>query len=1240
MALLLLAAAPARPDCVLSIEPLLVAPFINYPAVFPNWTKVPTSAFTVYQCDDSVCTGCPTSNYKGLTIQNYGSASGGPAGDIRGVSFQMVCESTNSGLVPMTYAGPWAGVPTWTWAGTIANVTDVCNSNVCQCGIPLYLYTDIAPCPTDGATVQLGFGFNDVLNPAWPGGLTDSCGCAAWSQVADPTPKPIRYVMKQADRQVAAPGDTITYTVWYGRPGTATLSTLWVMDSQPPFTHYVTGSASPAPVPGWDPDPGPPLRLLWQANGPLPVTGGPTGMITFKVTVDWGNGESFEPGSGDTAAPEGAFLFNAAHLSWDPPGGCASGVTSNATSTVVRRYLFWKIGDNDLLFAPRFGQPDDEMVYELFVKNESSQKTWWNLAIWDTVPAQLDAWAPGFGFEDPCAGWTMTPTGCAAATPGRVLAGANTLLTWRLDLPPLMTLSLRWKGRLKPTTGAGQTVVNEASVLELGRAGIVGGTGHAGVPKVFRHEALVILRTSYISYVGWEADSSDFFKGCSQTYFISFYPLNKASDFALYRKWCCSAAPCDTGCAGFAANGGVSLSIDVFAGTCTGGPPTDWETGCKVERSPARFVPAAWRGANPNFPFNFLHKLVANAPVIWELATCFDGGGDDDADTYAGTSSLTFCGLIAYSYTQALAGDAPTMYYVSNTDATLPTTLHVFEWDPAALAWKYVETTEMYQESQWAFWAQNSNHYRFVSSQGRIMALKASPCPLSDCTGAGNKYHDFGTMVPNKENGNLVSAAAPATFYAWVGEGQSPNPSHDVCVVGNVGAAKATYEVWRYQPFDPTIPSTNFSVNADLVGSAGSWNYLATHTVDPGLAAPLNGHVYGDVYDVSNFYTRFRHYKIVLLSGGPIQVQAGRGLFDAYAGGSMLHAAKDEFGNPGAQTGREFWWHTAGNARSCQQVFDVFCPKQAMVVNMTSGDGYSATYTTAGIDQAVAFREMTPPALPLKRNWRANVLLAGNPGNATAQFFYCEIAQKYYTAPFMQQGVFYNIVAPPVVFAGQPFWITVIVTDTGGGTKTDYCGTSSFTATDPKAQIEGQPMDAYNFTWSSSVGPCSLAPDENGVRVFVNVTLSQLGLQSLVAADVADGSIVGLATVMVVGADVRLLKTPRLSIAASGDTVQFRVCWSNYSSASAFSFTVTDAVPVGTAYVPDAATAMDCGNAGGVPVAVAYSLAVTPAVPPPGSFTTISGATAPPAATRWLRWTVPYAGVNSTGCFCYRISVN
>ena len=230
-----------------------------------------------------------------------------------------------------------------------------------------------------------------------------------------------------------------------------------------------------------------------------------------------------------------------------------------------------------------------------------------------------------------------------------------------------------------------------------------------------------------------------------------------------------------------------------------------------------------------------------------------------------------------------------------------------------------------------------------------------------------------------------------------------------------------------------------------------------------------------------------------------------------------------------------------------------------------------------------------------------------------------------------------------MVYVGTSFWITVVVQEAGGDTKEDYCGTTSFTSTDPSAKIESTAMDSFNYTWDSNQatatckGAGCVSGCDNGVKIFINMTLNKLGLQTLVAVDTTDGSITGVTALQVVGADVKLWKEPKLSIAASSDTVRFKVCWSNYSSASAFTFIVTDAVPVGTTFVPEAGVAgLDCGNTDGTPLNVSYSTATSAAMPAAASFTTGN----PVAGTRWLRWSVQYAGVQTTGCACFRVTVN
>jgi uncharacterized repeat protein (TIGR01451 family) len=230
----------------------------------------------------------------------------------------------------------------------------------------------------------------------------------------------------------------------------------------------------------------------------------------------------------------------------------------------------------------------------------------------------------------------------------------------------------------------------------------------------------------------------------------------------------------------------------------------------------------------------------------------------------------------------------------------------------------------------------------------------------------------------------------------------------------------------------------------------------------------------------------------------------------------------------------------------------------------------------------------------------------------------------------------YRIIAPPVVGCGAPFWITVVAVDAAGDTKTDYCATTSFTSTDPGALIQGTPMDAYNYTWKSSVA-CFSVPNDDGVRIFVNVVLPLPGLQTITAVDTLDGSMTDLASITVVCADVKLWGTPASVLAGTNQTVQFRACWSNYSTGSAFTFVVTDAVPMGTTFVPEASVAgLDAGNTAGIPLTVGYSTTASPIPPAPASFTDGN----PIAGTRWLRWTAPLAGMATTGCGCFRVRVN
>ncbi len=1212
--------------------------------LFPDWIQAHVATFDLWLCDPAVCTFGATETIKGLTIMNYGTAG---AADLAQVAWRIQCGVADTGLVPLTYAGVWGGAPVWTWAGTSVDLSPCAVTP--NFSMPLRLYVDVGPCPAPNATVNLGIRVDPVANPALPGGITDQylgLGCVApFDDVQSLYPKTITYVAKAKDRDVAAPGDTVNYTIWYGRAGTAALSSITVLETLPPYSHW-NGTAAPAPDPGWNPDPGPPLRLRWTFPGPLPVTGGPTGMITFQTTVDWGNGEAFEPGSGDIAAPEGLRLTDTAHVSYTGLAGCAAnGFTSNAPSVVVRRYLFWTLGDQDVLFAGRPGLPDDEVIYTTTIRNVSTAKTWWNVSLWDTVPPELDVWTPGEGFDDPCAGWTITPSGCAAANPGRIAGAGRTILTWSLDLGPGQTLALSWKARVSPNATSGATAVNRLAVMELGRTGVAGGTGHAGAARTFVHLASIVLRTTYVSYVAWAGNNAG---NCDM--FITFYPLNKAADFQLQGLEYQSPAP-------FTATGGVSATIGTFLGTCLGGMGCAGSAGCRVERIPA-FYPTWPLGACainiagncPGKPFHFVYKLIANSPVVWNLYTAIRSSAQD-AFAFTPSSSETFSGFIHYTYLRdaiSLGGPANgDSLNVFNTsigadgvyDPALATTALVFLWDPTTLSWQLQRLVDIDPDSQWAQGPVTqeapAGHYRIVSSQARLVIMQS----CNSWGGCGEPAANSGcNLSPTREHGTVVSQAAGDTFYIMPGTRQTEAQ----VLVGNVGAVPVTYRIEQYFPLDftnktPCVPTW-------MADTAGIWQLVRSWTVPAGQFAPGNPHVHGTAYDASVIFktptAEHGLWRVVQESPGAIEVISGDDVTNFYGGGSMLHASN------GALVGTDFW------VFSCEDVFgggcpsvyapDFFCPKTGMAVGAVATDGYSASYTTAGPDQCVTFLALTQQTTAVTRVTRVQLLGSGTPGNLVALYNYCQPNQKFFSAPFLLTGVHYDLIAPPSVFIGQTFWLTVVVTDTGGGTKTDYCGTTSFTSTDPAAKIEGTAMDTYNYTWDSNdpaavcLGAGCANGCDNGVKLFLAVTLTKLGLQTLIAADINDGSITGLTTILVVGVDVKLTKLPVLAVAASGDTVQFRICWSNYSSASAFSFAITDAVPQGTTYVPDNASAMVCGTSQPVAVDVAYSVSTSAA--PPASFTTTAGAL--PAGVRWLRWTVKPVGVNATGCACFRVSVN
>lgn len=199
----------------------------------------------------------------------------------------------------------------------------------------------------------------------------------------------------------------------------------------------------------------------------------------------------------------------------------------------------------------------------------------------------------------------------------------------------------------------------------------------------------------------------------------------------------------------------------------------------------------------------------------------------------------------------------------------------------------------------------------------------------------------------------------------------------------------------------------------------------------------------------------------------------------------------------------------------------------------------------------------------------------------------------------------YEVIAPPTMFAAENAFITVVVHDAQGGIKADYCGTSSFSSTDPAAKIENVAMDVYNYTWSSSVAPgtCGVPPFPNGVKIF-KVLFDTLGSQVITVVDTYNLVTPGTATftvnpdyvqvatsVVVLPASASIVKSTSLPLTAQvhdqyGRIKQESVTWSvvsgggSVNSTGSNSATYTAPNKAGTAVVRACSTSAPsvCGQ--------------------------------------------------------------
>src|SRR5688572_33246601 len=90
-AVLVAGVRPAAADCLLEETPNTLSD--NLTVVYPNWQKALVAEFNLTVCTDGVCPGTPNCNITGVTVYNYGDATG--LTDLSAMYFNMSCGKTS-----------------------------------------------------------------------------------------------------------------------------------------------------------------------------------------------------------------------------------------------------------------------------------------------------------------------------------------------------------------------------------------------------------------------------------------------------------------------------------------------------------------------------------------------------------------------------------------------------------------------------------------------------------------------------------------------------------------------------------------------------------------------------------------------------------------------------------------------------------------------------------------------------------------------------------------------------------------------------------------------------------------------------------------------------------------------------------------------------------------------------------------------------------------------------------------
>ncbi len=1056
-----------------------------------------------------------------------------------------------------------------------------------------------------------------VSNTAWVSVASTCAIVPANSGVVSftvvPTPPPAYgSVTLTGGPAIVAPGDTLTHTIAWSVTAAGALSSVVIFDTLPAYTQFVAGTGTPVPDPGWDPSVGPPSQLRWTIPGPFAATA--SGTITYQTSVDWGNGEAFEPGSGDVAAPDGTLLTNRAALSW---AGAPAGAQPGASSTLLVDWFdFTKSATGD---------GSGELVYTVSLRNRSTLKTWWSVSLWDTVPSNMTAWGPGHGFDDPCLGWTMTPSGCAPYAPGRSVAAGRTILHWALDLAPGASTTLAWRAGLLPSVLSCTTVDNTAAIKASGRTFIVDGTGSSGVPALAMSSTLLcpaappsapaavtatgrpervdlewlpaVAGTSPINgYEIWRATCS----GCADSLLITV-----GSTVTTYQDgtgigaiFCYRVRAVDSlGSAGPFAGPGCAAAVSptctvVKTQTPASPAPGELTTYQLVVANPSDVplwlrlydtIPAEFVVTSFDIPAGpFTYKGSYPSPVSGTIYEWFNGYGDAGG-----------------VWTMTITGYAPVTPGAWCNQALLKK-----ENGPGPGAEVGIELSNMVCFTT------------TITGPGTPLALTAL-----GVTGAINLQWDPATP----------GTFAISAYEVW--RGACP-----VCTMSLYATSTATMFVDA-----AVIPNHYYAymVRAgDTWGNFGGFSQTATAATPPTACPALALSVTTFVSPAQPLIDQPITFTIVVTNTGAATITSLTIVDTITTDDYLMRGPAKPVGQYTTDQPAPFgspWIGNGVTAFNCGPGSTVFVWSSAVTLPPGATMTFTITGTVLEAYSPTPFPTLgattpAPPGFPVNPMAIANIASAVGMNACFATDFQQDgpgMGCAGMITTLAPAGT-YRIAAPPSHFTTEDFWVTVVVLDVAGTTRADYCGTTSFTSTDPLALINGVPMGSFTFAWSSSLA-CSSPPDEDGITGFWIRLPSAHSSDFLNLRDAGTPVTLGGQSIAQ-GIPLVTWETATPSVAKAGDLVEYRISFSNESNVSGWSVMITTSDGsfsnrVKTGAIPGAVFVT--GGAGAITSLWANSLGG------PWNATAPTGQTDP----LYLRWILAHVGGHQSGYIRYQAQV-